>query len=58
MPPFLLPPPLQIIHRDVKLDNVLLTSTTPSKAVAKLADFGLAKLLATGEGEGAVQVKM
>ncbi|GAB4820768.1 hypothetical protein N2152v2_007814 [Parachlorella kessleri] len=35
----------KVIHRDLKLENVLLTSTDLSKADAKLADFGLARLL-------------
>lgn len=36
----------KVIHRDLKLDNVLLTNKHLSKSSAKLADFGLAKLLA------------
>jgi serine/threonine protein kinase len=36
----------KVIHRDLKLDNVLLTDRDVSLATAKLADFGLAKLLA------------
>ncbi|KAG7669254.1 hypothetical protein Ndes2526B_g05554 [Nannochloris sp. 'desiccata'] len=36
----------KVIHRDLKLDNVLLTNKHISKSSAKLADFGLAKLLA------------
>jgi serine/threonine protein kinase len=36
----------KVIHRDLKLDNVLLTDTNPALASAKLADFGLAKLMA------------
>jgi serine/threonine protein kinase len=36
----------QIIHRDLKLDNVLLTDKDISSSTAKLADFGLAKLMA------------
>jgi serine/threonine protein kinase len=33
-----------IIHRDIKLDNILLAS--PRAFVVKLADFGLSKMLA------------
>ncbi|CAG9465400.1 unnamed protein product [Pedinophyceae sp. YPF-701] len=32
-----------VIHRDLKLENVLLTSKDPSKAAAKIVDFGLSK---------------
>lgn len=35
----------KVIHRDLKLDNVLLTDKKTSRASAKLADFGLAKLM-------------
>lgn len=34
-----------IIHRDLKLDNMILTSKDPSQASVKLIDFGLAKML-------------
>ena len=34
-----------IVHRDIKLDNILLAS--PDTFVVKLADFGLSKLLPT-----------
>ncbi|KAK9811579.1 hypothetical protein WJX72_006439 [[Myrmecia] bisecta] len=34
-----------IIHRDLKLDNVLLTNRRPGKADAKLADFGLHRMI-------------
>ncbi len=34
-----------IVHRDLKLENILLTSPHPSKADAKLADFGLHKCI-------------
>lgn len=33
----------QVMHRDMKLENVLLTSNRASTATAKLADFGLAR---------------
>lgn len=35
----------KVIHRDMKLDNVLLTDSDLSKAEAKLGDFGLARLM-------------
>ena len=38
-----------IIHRDIKLENILLTSTTQSNASIKLADFGLAVQMAHRE---------
>lgn len=34
-----------VMHRDLKLDNVLLTDRQVNRATAKLADFGLAKLM-------------
>lgn len=34
-----------IVHRDLKLENILLTSPVPSHADAKLADFGLHKMI-------------
>ena len=34
---------LAIVHGDLKADNVLLTSTTPALAHAKLCDFGMAE---------------
>ena len=37
----------KIIHRDLKLDNVLLTVVQSTTAAAKLADFGLAKLVSS-----------
>lgn len=35
----------QILHRDLKLANLLLTSTDPEEANIKLADFGFARIL-------------
>jgi serine/threonine protein kinase len=34
-----------IVHRDLKLENILLTSGQPARASAKLADFGLHKMI-------------
>lgn len=39
----------KVIHRDLKLENVILTDPKPSSANAKLADFGLAKLMASSQ---------
>ena len=33
------------MHRDLKLENILLTSGQPARASAKLADFGLHKMI-------------
>ncbi|GAB4820884.1 hypothetical protein N2152v2_007930 [Parachlorella kessleri] len=35
----------KVIHRDLKLENILLSRRDPAKACAKLADFGLARRL-------------
>lgn len=34
-----------VVHRDLKLENLLLTGNNPARADAKLADFGLCKLI-------------
>ena len=34
-----------ILHRDLKPDNILLKSTSEKHVIVKLADFGMAKLL-------------
>ncbi len=34
-----------VVHRDLKLENMLLTGLNPATAHAKLADFGLCKLV-------------
>lgn len=34
-----------IVHRDLKLENILLTSPNPRLADAKLSDFGLCKCI-------------
>ena len=36
----------QVIHRDLKLENLMLTSSNHAKAEAKLCDFGLSVLVA------------
>lgn len=35
----------RIIHRDIKLENILLKQATDGRVVIKIADFGLAKVL-------------
>ena len=35
----------KILHRDLKLANILLTSENPSEASIKIADFGFARFL-------------
>lgn len=39
-----------VVHRDLKLENMLLTGLDPATADAKLADFGLCKLVKVGQG--------
>lgn len=41
-----------MLHRDLKLENVLLTGGKPGAATAKLADFGLARMLTSGGAKG------
>src|SRR5689334_14037128 len=36
-----------IIHRDIKLENIMMTDTT-DKSEAKIVDFGLSKILGPG----------
>lgn len=38
-----------IVHRDLKLENVMMTDDS-ERAVAKLVDFGLSKIIGPGEG--------
>jgi serine/threonine protein kinase len=38
-----------IVHRDIKLENLLLTHSDLSRAMVKLSDFGLSQLLGAGE---------
>ena len=35
----------KILHRDLKLANILLTSENPADASIKIADFGFARFL-------------
>lgn len=37
-----------IVHRDLKLENIMMTDAT-NKAVPKLVDFGLAKMIGPNE---------
>jgi serine/threonine protein kinase len=41
----------RIIHKDLKLENILLKSHSPRLVLAKIADFGLAKELKPGKSE-------
>jgi serine/threonine kinase 33 len=40
---------LGIVHRDIKLDNVLLNSKQEGVYDIRIADFGLAKIISKGE---------
>lgn len=41
---------LGVVHRDLKLDNILLKGTQNSEQEVKIADFGLSALVRLGEG--------
>lgn len=41
----------RIVHRDLKLENILLSSTDISNLDIKIADFGFAKKIKPGEKE-------
>ena len=37
------------MHRDIKLENLLFTSTNEAERIIKLADFGFSRVLTAGE---------
>ena len=45
----------KIVHRDIKLENVLLSNSEIATAKAKLADFGLSQHLSEAENRGSAQ---
>jgi serine/threonine protein kinase len=40
-----------ITHRDIKPQNLLLTSKDPDQAIVKICDFGLARFIDTEKGD-------
>src|SRR5687767_5437173 len=50
---------LDLIHRDISPENIMLSQDTKGKLVVKVIDFGIAKQLAEGEGgQGLTQTGM
>jgi len=41
----------RIVHRDLKLENILLDDPDPNKLTLKIADFGFARKIPDGEKE-------
>lgn len=48
----------KVLHRDLKLDNVLLSHKAAGAAMAKLADFGLARMVAGAKAGVALRAEL